>query len=76
MGRRRTASLDGARRVAAGRREGAAASIARLRPDLRVLSNDQVMEQFNQNAFSYFRQISTVLSSMTLAFAFLLIARC
>jgi putative ABC transport system permease protein len=51
-----------------------AAAIARLRPDLRVLSNDQVMEQFNQNAFSYFRQISTVLSSMTLAFAFLLIA--
>jgi len=52
----------------------AAGAIARLRPDLRVLSNDQVMEQFNQNAFSYFRQISTVLSSMTLAFAFLLIA--
>ena len=52
----------------------AAAAIARLRPDLRVLSNDQVLEQFNQNAFSYFRQISTVLSSMTLAFAFLLIA--
>ena len=52
----------------------AAAAIARLRPDLRVLSNDQVMEQFNENAFSYFRQISTVLSSMTLAFAFLLIA--
>jgi putative ABC transport system permease protein len=51
-----------------------AAAIARLRPSLRVLSNDQVMEQFNQNAFSYFRQISTVLSSMTLAFAFLLIA--
>ena len=59
-------------------RPGAAASalaaIARLRPDVRVLSNDQVLEQFNQNAFSYFRQISTVLSSMTLAFAFLLIA--
>ena len=52
----------------------AAAAIARLRPDLRVLSNDQVMEQFNENAFSYFRQISTVLSSVTLAFAFLLIA--
>ena len=52
----------------------AAAAIARLRPDIRVLSNDQVLEQFNQNAFSYFRQISTVLSSMTLAFAFLLIA--
>ena len=52
----------------------AAAAIARMRPDLRVLSNDQVLEQFNQNAFSYFRQISAVLSSMTLAFAFLLIA--
>ena len=52
----------------------AAAAIARLRPELRVLSNDEVIEQFNQNAFSYFRQISTVLSSMTLAFAFLLIA--
>ena len=57
-----------------GGEASAAAAIARLRPDLRVLSNDQVMEQFNQNAFSYFRQISTVLSSMTLAFAFLLIA--
>lgn len=52
----------------------AAAAIARLRPDLRVLSNDQVIEQFNENAFSYFRQISAVLSSVTLAFAFLLIA--
>jgi len=52
----------------------ALAAIARLRPDVRVLSNDQVMAQFNENAFSYFRQISAVLSSMTLAFAFLLIA--
>ena len=59
-------------RPGAGR--AAAAAIAGLRPDLRVLSNDQVIEQFNENAFSYFRQISTVLSSMTLAFAFLLIA--
>jgi len=59
-------------------RPGAGASavdaIAHLRPDLRVLSNDQVIEQFNENAFSYFRQISAVLSSMTLAFAFMLIA--
>jgi putative ABC transport system permease protein len=57
-----------------GAGKAAAAAIAGLRPDLRVLSNDQVIEQFNENAFSYFRQISTVLSSMTLAFAFLLIA--
>jgi putative ABC transport system permease protein len=59
-------------RPGAGR--AAAAAIAGLRPDVRVLSNDQVIEQFNENAFSYFRQISTVLSSITLAFAFLLIA--
>ena len=52
----------------------AAAAIATLRPDLRVYSNAQVVDQFNQNAFSYFRQISAVLSSMTLAFAFLLVA--
>jgi len=58
----------------AGAGVSAAAAIARVRPDLRVLSNDQVLEQFNENAFSYFRQISAVLSSMTLAFAFLLIA--
>jgi putative ABC transport system permease protein len=57
-----------------GHGRSTAAAIAQLRPDLRVLSNEQVMEQFNQNAFSYFRQISAVLSSMTLAFAFLLIA--
>ena len=57
-----------------GRAAPAYDAIARLRPDVRVLSNDQVMAQFNENAFSYFRQISTVLSSMTLVFAFLLIA--
>ena len=49
-------------------------AIARLRRDVRVFSNEQVMAQFNDNSFSYFRQISTVLSSLTLAFAFLLVA--
>ena len=62
-----------ASRPAAG--AGAAVeAIAKLRPDLRIFSNEQVVEQFNANAFSYFRQISAVLSSMTLAFAFLLVA--
>ena len=32
------------------------------------------MAQFNRNGFAYFRQISVVLSSITLAFAFLLVA--
>ena len=54
--------------------DAAADAIAGLRPDLRIYSNAQVVEQFNANAFSYFRQISAVLSSMTLAFAFLLVA--
>jgi ABC-type lipoprotein release transport system permease subunit len=50
------------------------AAIDRLRPGLRAMSNDQVLEQFNEHAFTYFRQISTVLSALTLAFAFLLVA--
>jgi putative ABC transport system permease protein len=49
-------------------------AIDRVRPGLRIYSNEQVVEQFNAHAFSYFRQISVVLSSMTLAFAFLLVA--
>jgi putative ABC transport system permease protein len=54
--------------------EVAAKAIAALRPDVRVYSNAQVVEQFNEHAFTYFRQISVVLSSMTLVFAFLLVA--
>jgi putative ABC transport system permease protein len=54
--------------------EAAGKAIAALRPDVRVYSNAQVVEQFNARAFSYFRQISTVLSTITLAFAFLLVA--
>ena len=54
--------------------EAAAKAIAALRPDVRVYSNAQVVEQFNARAFSYFRQISVVLSTITLTFAFLLVA--
>jgi putative ABC transport system permease protein len=49
-------------------------AVKRLRPDLRVYSNEQIVARFNQNGFAYFRQISFVLTSITLAFAFLLIA--
>jgi len=58
-------------------RTGAAAAvraIERLRPDLRAYSNEDVIAQFNQNGFAYFRQISFVLSSLTMAFAMLLVA--
>jgi putative ABC transport system permease protein len=50
------------------------ASVRRLRPDLQVYTNDELVEQFNENSFAYFRQISTVLSTTTALFAFLLVA--
>ena len=52
----------------------AVAAIQRARPGLAVYSNDEVVEQFNRNGFAYFRQISLVLSSLTMVFAFLLVA--
>jgi putative ABC transport system permease protein len=54
--------------------DAAVAAIARLRPDLRVFSNDQAVSTFNRNGFAYFRQISIVLSATTAAFTFLLVA--
>ena len=52
----------------------AAAAIGRLRSDLRVFSNEQVVANFGRNAFAYFRQISVVLSTTTASFSFLLVA--
>jgi putative ABC transport system permease protein len=49
-------------------------AVAGLRPDLRAYSNEDVVAQFNRNGFAYFRQISLVLSSLTMVFAFLLVA--
>jgi putative ABC transport system permease protein len=49
-------------------------AIARLLPDLRVYSNEDMVDQFNRNGFAYFRQISVVLSSITVVFTFLLVA--
>jgi len=49
-------------------------AIAHLRSDLRAYSNEDVVAQFNRNGFAYFRQISLVLSSLTMVFAFLLVA--
>ena len=61
-------------RAESGGGAAAARAIAELRPDLRVYSNEDVVEQFNRNGFAYFRQISFVLSSLTMSFAFLLVA--
>jgi putative ABC transport system permease protein len=54
-------------------RDALVRAVARLRPDLRVYSNAEVVAQFDRNGFAYFRQISTVLSTLTTAFAFLLV---
>ncbi len=53
--------------------DAAAAAIVRRRPELRTMTNAQVVGQFNQNGFAYFRQISAVLTVVMVAFAFLLI---
>jgi putative ABC transport system permease protein len=50
-----------------------AAAIERRRPDVRAYSNEQLVARFDENGFAYFRQISFVLSSITLGFAFLLV---
>lgn len=56
--------------------EGSAmvAAIEARRPDVRAFSTDQIVARFNETGFTYFRQISFVLSSITLGFAFLLVA--
>jgi putative ABC transport system permease protein len=49
------------------------AAIARLRPDLNPLTNDQMVGLVQQSGLSYFRQISAVLVTVTVSFAVLLI---
>jgi putative ABC transport system permease protein len=52
----------------------AAAAIHAARPGLYVVTNEDLVERFNRVEFSYFRQISVVLATVTLFFGFLLIA--
>jgi ABC-type lipoprotein release transport system permease subunit len=51
----------------------AVADIAALRPDLRAYTNEQIIGQIEEGGFTYFRQISTVLTTVTVSFALLLI---
>jgi len=53
--------------------EGAVQAIGRVRPDLHAFTNEQIVARMQRTGFSYFRQISAVLSSITLFFGFLLI---
>ena len=56
-----------------GDADAAASAIAALRPDLRTFTNNQAVGQLQQRGFTYFRQISTVLTTITVSFALLLI---
>jgi putative ABC transport system permease protein len=54
--------------------DAAVAAIRRARPDLHPATNEEIVARMQQQGFSYFRQISAVLSTITLLFGFLLIA--
>ena len=51
----------------------AVADVAKLLPDLHALSNTEAVDRFERGGFTYFRQISTVLTTVTFSFAVLLI---
>jgi putative ABC transport system permease protein len=52
----------------------AASAIRAAHPGLYIVTNEELVERFSRVEFSYFRQISTVLATVTLFFGFLLIA--
>ena len=54
--------------------DAAARAIRRARPELEAVTNEELVARFQQVEFSYFRQISVVLASITLFFGMLLIA--
>ena len=51
----------------------ARAAVERAAPTLTVLTNDQLLVRLQQGGLSYFRQISFVLTTVTIGFAFLLV---
>jgi putative ABC transport system permease protein len=53
--------------------DAAVAAIRRRRPDLHPATNEEIVTRMRESAFTYFRQISTVLQAITLLFGFLLI---
>ena len=56
-----------------GETDATATAIRDAHRALSVATNEQVLGRLQRNGFTYFRQISTVLSTVTLAFALLLI---
>jgi putative ABC transport system permease protein len=69
-------ALDEADVMLVGARDDAAATAAAIRavePSLSANTNEQVLGRLQRNGFTYFRQISAVLTTVTLGFALLLI---
>jgi putative ABC transport system permease protein len=56
-----------------GDADAAATAIVALDPALRAVTNQQAVGRMEQTGFTYFRQISTVLTTVTVSFALLLI---
>jgi putative ABC transport system permease protein len=56
-----------------GDADGAAAAIRAAGLGVNAMTNDEVVGRFQQAGFSYFRQISSVLTAVTVSFAVLLI---
>jgi putative ABC transport system permease protein len=59
--------------VSSGDPTRAAAAIRAARPDLEAATNEQMLGRIEDGGFTYFRQISTVLTTVTVAFSSLLI---
>ena len=58
---------------ALGEVDATAAAVRAAQPRLNVATNEQVLGRLQRNGFTYFRQISAVLSAVTVGFALLLI---
>jgi len=56
-----------------GDADGTAAAIRKQYPEIRAATNSEVVGRLQQTGFTYFRQISTVLTTVTVSFAVLLI---
>lgn len=59
--------------VSSGDPDATAAALRAAKPALRVNTNAQLLGRLQEGGFSYFRQISTVLTTVTLSFSMLLI---
>jgi putative ABC transport system permease protein len=53
--------------------DAAVSAIRQRLPELRPATNEQIVERMQTSGFTYFRQISAVLSTITMLFGFLLI---